>query len=118
MAAGNLSRPHGTGERQRSPSCAASEPVIVPESEAAPQRVHPPTDPAIVLVVEVFQVYHHILVLADPESAANSAGQEAGNVSEQRGAARPRAKHAVLNLGQGLAGRSQQVVRRAEPAVG
>src|SRR5262245_7671452 len=96
----------------------ASEPVIVPESESAPRRVHSPTDPAIVLVVEIFQVYHHIVVLADPESAANPAGQEAGNVSEQRGAGDARAEHAVLNLGQRLAGRSQQIVRRAEPAVG
>src|SRR5262245_23224348 len=105
MAAGNLSRQ------------ASSEPVVVPESETAPRRVHSPTDPAIVLVVEIFQVYHHVLVLADPESSTNSAGQEAGNIGEQRGAAHPRAEHAVLNLGQRLAGRLQQVVRRAEPAV-
>src|SRR5215510_3412209 len=63
--------------RKRPQYCTASEPVIVPESEAAPRRVHPPTDPAIVLVVEIFQVYHHIVVLAVPESAANPAGQEA-----------------------------------------
>src|SRR5262245_11629975 len=50
------------GDRKRRLS--ASEPIVVPEAEAASRRVHSPTDPAIILVVEVFQIERHIVVLA------------------------------------------------------
>jgi len=82
----------------------ASEPIIVPEAEAASRRVHSPTDPAIILVVDVLQIERHIMVLADSESAANSSGQETRNVSEEGRAVDADAENAVLNLGQRLTG--------------